>query len=340
MKAEKMSFSNEEIGRIERFAFQRLSPVLTVVMTDIVGSVIKMQEMGEIAYRKLKAEHHDRPIFEIINRDNKGSIIKNRGDGFMFVFAEPSVAVERALEIQQYFREHGHFQVRIGIAMGQCVLDCVGIPDIISMHANIAARAESLCAPGHILVTISVFESASGWIPKSQSCWKNHGFWAVKYGEDFHEYVEPYNKNTTVPMSKLKGTQSCVPTFENVGVFLNNALIVLFKEVIYFFRCLVMLICFFAKKNNTKLPPLPLRSNILLYTAQGETGIHDKQDCYSENEAMNNSAVCLPVNHDAPDDYSENEQTDDIPFYIPNKAKTLPFVFNPKDVCLNFKCSL
>jgi len=161
----------------------------------------------------------------------------------------------------------------------------------------------------------------------------------VKPREDFYEYIEPYNSNLIAPSKPAKGTQSCVPTFENVGVFLNNALIVLFKEVIYCFRCLVMLICFFAKKNNTKLPPPPLRSSILLYTAQEETGIHDKHDCYSKNEAMDNTGVCLPFNRNVQDDYSENEQTDDIPF-IPNKAKTLPFVFNPKDVCLNFKCSL
>lgn len=256
----------------------------------------------------------------------------------MCIFSSPSVATERALEIQQKFHNDDLFKLRIGISMGEVFIEEVGSHlDIVGMAPNIAARAESMCEPGHLLVTRPVFESASSWIPQSQCCWKNHGFWALKPGEDFYEYIEPFNSNLIAPSKPAKGTQSCVPTFENVGVFLINALKFLFREAAYYFELLVMLICFFAQKNNTKLSPQPLRSSILLDTLIEETGIHNEHACYSKNEAMNNIPICLPVNQN---DYSESEQRDNIPFCIPNKEKALPFVFNPKDVCLNFKSSL
>jgi len=289
MKAEKMSFSNEEIGRIERFASEKFASVLTIIMTDIVGSVVMMQKIGSHAYQKLKAEYHDKPLFEIVTRQQKGTIVKNRGDGFMCVFSEPSTAVERALEIQQYFSEHKHFELRIGIAMGQCMIDWSGIPDIISMHSNIAARAESLCKPGHILVTHSVFESASNCIPRSICAWKNHGFSQVKSGENFHEYIEPYNKNLINPMRKLaKGTQSCVPTFENINISLTQSLYKALNFFILFIRCLIYL---FIKKPfaEMKFPPS-------LYTIQEKNNILD--ECgYSESEQRDN--ICIPLNRGA-----------------------------------------
>ncbi len=292
MKAEKMSF--EEIGRVQKFGSDEFSPVLTVVCTDIVGSVTIVQKIGAHAYHNLKAERHDKPIIEIITRDQKGIIIKPRGDGFMCIFSSPSVATERALEIQQKFHNDDLFKLRIGISMGEVFIEEVGSHlDIVGMAPNIAARAESMCEPGHLLVTRPVFESASSWIPQSQCCWKNHGFWALKPGEDFYEYIEPFNSNLIAPSKPAKGTQSCVPTFENVFIFLTNALIFLFREAAYYFELLLMLIYFFAKKNNTELP-YP-RSKIILYTVQEENGIHGEYR-YSESKNRDNIAGCIPLN--------------------------------------------
>jgi len=204
--------TEQDVDKIKKFASKKQAAVLTILIDDIVGSCRIAEEMGDEKYRKFKEEVHDKPFMEIITRDNKGEvikaigkgkIIKSRGDGFLAVFSEPSTAVECALELQEKFHKHKEISIRIGLSMGQVILETVGVhTDVVGRFANWAARAEAASESGHILVTRGVYENASAWLPNSKARWKRHGFYVLKEGEQPLEFFEPYNANTTEPMEK------------------------------------------------------------------------------------------------------------------------------------------
>jgi len=196
--------TKQELDRIKKFASENKASVLTILIDDIVGSSKMIEKMGDDAFQKLKEKDHDKPFMKIITRSKKGEVIKARGDGFLAVFAEPSTAVERALELQENLYEHEKIRIRIGLSMGQVIVKQVGVhKDVVGHFANWAARAESASEPGHILVTRGVYENASAWLPKSKASWKRHGFYVIKEGEQPLELFEPYNANIIKePMTK------------------------------------------------------------------------------------------------------------------------------------------
>jgi len=199
-----------DLEKVERFSTAKHSPVLVIFFDDMKGSAALKQHLTTIedeeAFQQLRREH-DRLLTEIIARDHAGEVVKSTGDGLLAVFAEPSTAVDRALEIQQKLLKHPHLRVRIGMDMGQVRVESAGgvQRDLFGRHVDWAARAESLSDAGHILVTRGVYTDAFGWLPKARVSWKEHGFHTVKEGEDSIEVFEPYNANTTSPMERLRG---------------------------------------------------------------------------------------------------------------------------------------
>jgi hypothetical protein len=177
----------------------------------------------EEAFQRLRREHDDL-LTTVIARDNAGQVIKSTGDGVLAVFAEPSTAVERAIEVQQRLRGHPHISVRIGMDMGQVRVEAAGgvQRDMFGRHVDWAARAESMADAGHILVTRSVYTDAFGWIPKARVAWKEHGFHIVKENEGPLEVFEPYRPDVTEPMDQLNSQRRVlsprlVPAYHNAA---------------------------------------------------------------------------------------------------------------------------
>src|SRR5918996_2297017 len=83
--------------------------VRVVLFDDMRGSTalkeLLAERSDEEAFHELRREH-DRLVGEIIGRDGAGQVIKSTGDGVLAVFEKPSVAVERAIEIQEALHEH------------------------------------------------------------------------------------------------------------------------------------------------------------------------------------------------------------------------------------------
>jgi class 3 adenylate cyclase len=77
--------------------------VRVVFFSDMKGSTTLKQDMAakwdESTFQRLRRQH-DALLTEIITRDRAGEVVKSTGDGFLATFERPSVAVERALEIQ------------------------------------------------------------------------------------------------------------------------------------------------------------------------------------------------------------------------------------------------
>jgi class 3 adenylate cyclase len=191
--------------------------VRVVFFSDMKGSTSLKQDMAakwdEGTFQRLRRQH-DVLLTEVITRDRAGEVVKSTGDGFLAVFERPSVAVERALEIQERLRGHSEIQVRIGLDMGEvCVEAASGrVADVFGRHVDWAARAMALADGGHICVTRPVYTDAFSWITKSRVAWKEHGVHRVKAGDPPLEIFEPYNANIAAPMERLAGERVGTPS--------------------------------------------------------------------------------------------------------------------------------
>jgi len=106
----------------------------------------------------------------------------------MAVFAEPSAAVETALDIQtglvvfnKNSTEIDDINVRIGLHMGQVSVENNLQVDVFGRHVNRAARIESLGQGGQVLLSYTVFDSAKGWLASHDYIeWTEHGVYQLK----------------------------------------------------------------------------------------------------------------------------------------------------------------
>lgn len=184
--------------------------VVVVFFDDMKGSTVLKERMAaasdEQAFQMLRREH-DAVVTEIITRDGGGEVIKSTGDGLLAILYKPSVAVERAVEIQERFHAHPHLKVRIGLDMGEVSVeaDTLSHRDAFGRHVDWAARAMEMAKAGHICVTRSVYTDAFSWIGKSRIAWKEHGPHRLKAGEPPIDMFEPYNANLVEPMATLSG---------------------------------------------------------------------------------------------------------------------------------------
>lgn len=176
----------EDLEPIEQFRREHKTAVLVIMFTDLKGSTELAEQRGEVYSQNVRLKH-DALLREIIERDGTGRIIKNIGDSLMCLFAEPTAAVERAVAIQQmltqYNAAHSNdaaMQVRIGIHLGQVVVEEKVQPDVFGRHVNRAARVESLADGGQILLTLPIYDSAHGWLTERKLVWRDHGDYWLK----------------------------------------------------------------------------------------------------------------------------------------------------------------
>ncbi|HEX9775118.1 MAG TPA: adenylate/guanylate cyclase domain-containing protein [Actinomycetota bacterium] len=186
--------------------------LVVVFFDDMKGSTVLKEQMAaasdEQAFQMLRKEH-DALVTEVITRDGAGEVLKSTGDGVLAVLYKPSVAVERALEIQERLHTHPHLKVRIGMDMGEVSMESGGLNlrDAFGRHVDWAARAMELAEAGHICVTRAVYTDAFSWIGKRRIAWKEHGPHRVKDGDPPLEIFEPHNANIVAPLERLRGVK-------------------------------------------------------------------------------------------------------------------------------------
>ena len=175
-----------DISPIDDFRLRHQTAVLVVLFTDLKGSTELAEKKGE-SYAQSVRQKHDQMLREIIDRNAAGTCIKNIGDALMCIFAEPTTAVERAIQIQEALAEYNAaypdeppMVVRIGMHMGQVSVEGEASIDVFGRHVNRAARIESLADGGQILMTHPVHDSASGWLVERGYQWADHGRYLLK----------------------------------------------------------------------------------------------------------------------------------------------------------------
>jgi adenylate cyclase len=140
---------------------RRLAAILS---TDVVGysRLMGLDEAGTLS--RLNALR--RELIDPTIAAHAGRIVKLIGDGALVEFASAVDAVTCAIEIQRQLREHdaggseaNPIQFRIGINVGDIIIEG---DDIFGDGVNIAARVESVAAPGGISLSEDAWRQVQG----------------------------------------------------------------------------------------------------------------------------------------------------------------------------------
>jgi TolB-like protein len=143
--------------RVER----RLSAVLAA---DVAGYSRLMHNDEEATHVKLTALLTDAVNPAIT--EHGGRIVKNTGDGFLAEFPSAVEAVRAAIQFQTRIKEltfdaveDRRIAFRVGINIGDVIVEP---HDIFGDGVNIAARLESIAAPGGICISSSAYDHVRG----------------------------------------------------------------------------------------------------------------------------------------------------------------------------------
>jgi adenylate cyclase len=154
-----------------------------IVVADVVG-YSRLMEADEVAtladLRKLRSG-----LVEPAVMRHKGRIFKVMGDGFLIEFGSAVDAVAAALEMQRATTAveasaDRRLLLRVGVNLGDVIDDG---SDVLGDGVNVAARLETLAAPGGICISAKV-----------------HGEIVGKIGDRFFDAGERYLKNLARPV--------------------------------------------------------------------------------------------------------------------------------------------
>ena len=118
-----------------------------IMFTDIEGYTAIMQQNEQTAIL-LKDRHR-----EIVQNEHKkfnGRIIQYYGDGTLSIFKSAVQAVQCALVMQQIFRKLPFVPVRIGLHVGDIIIED---GNVFGDGVNLASRIESLGVSGSVLIS-------------------------------------------------------------------------------------------------------------------------------------------------------------------------------------------
>ncbi|MBK8311475.1 MAG: hypothetical protein IPL04_11840 [Chitinophagaceae bacterium] len=124
-----------------------------ILFADVVGYTAMMQEDEEVAVGKINRFRHS---LESIAEELNGKIIQYYGDGALLLFQSSTDAAEFAKVLQMEINEPPVIPVRIGIHMGEVLLQKGNVfGDVV----NIASRIQALAPPGGIYVSEIVYQN-------------------------------------------------------------------------------------------------------------------------------------------------------------------------------------
>jgi pimeloyl-ACP methyl ester carboxylesterase/class 3 adenylate cyclase len=130
--------------------------LLTVLMTDIVGSTAAVSAMGDDRWRAVLEQ-----LDSLVDRRvaaYRGQRVKHTGDGYVLAFTGPTVAIECARALANDASTLG-LRLRTGLHAGEC--ERRG-DDLSGLAVHLAARIMSEAAPGTILTSRTVKDLVVG----------------------------------------------------------------------------------------------------------------------------------------------------------------------------------
>jgi eukaryotic-like serine/threonine-protein kinase len=183
--------AGERLAKVEEFQRKHRTGFLTLLLSDIVGSMQLKQTLGDEGAVPIILRHHA-TIREILNRFNEAQEIETAGDSFLLVFSKPSDAVKFSLLVQNRLRalavETGRpvFD-RIGIHVGEVRIESQQNQDkLFGIQVDTCGRVQALGEADQILLTRSPFDVARQALHGAELdelgplSWLNHGPYKIK----------------------------------------------------------------------------------------------------------------------------------------------------------------
>jgi formylglycine-generating enzyme required for sulfatase activity/class 3 adenylate cyclase len=131
-----------------------------IVAGDISGYSRLMQLDEEGTHARVKRIQRD--LIEPSIAEHHGRLVKTTGDGFFAIFDSPVEAVRCGIVIQQNMLGRNaslpldhRIDYRIGVNLGDVIIE---EDDIYGEGVNIAARLESIAAPGQVFISGGIYE--------------------------------------------------------------------------------------------------------------------------------------------------------------------------------------
>ncbi|WP_434868088.1 adenylate/guanylate cyclase domain-containing protein [Bradyrhizobium sp. HKCCYLRH3095] len=131
---------------------------MAVMLADVVGYSRMMSRSEDATHARLS--DYTSTLIEPCIAKHEGHLVRMMGDGLLVWFPSAVEAVRCALEIQRGFAERqadepNPIRLRIGINAGDVMVDH---RDIYGHSVNLAARIESLAAPGTVCVSQGIYD--------------------------------------------------------------------------------------------------------------------------------------------------------------------------------------
>ena len=129
----------------------------TILATDCVGFSRRMEEDEELTLENLKA---CRALIDPLVKDSGGRIFYTAGDSVIAEFESPVECVNAAIGFQKAIHdrnktlsEKSKLDWRVGIHLDDVIIEG---DNVYGNGVNIAARLETACTPGQILLSTAV----------------------------------------------------------------------------------------------------------------------------------------------------------------------------------------
>jgi adenylate cyclase len=140
--------------------------LVAILAADVVSYSRLMTSDEEGTHLRLMACR--REVFEPKIREYRGRIVKTTGDGALAEFGSVVDAVRCALEVQRLMRTRNaqvpqsrRIEWRIGVNLGDVI---IAPEDIYGHGVNLAARLESLAAPGEVCISAEAWRHVRGTV--------------------------------------------------------------------------------------------------------------------------------------------------------------------------------
>ena len=134
--------------------------LVAIMFTDMVGFTALMQKDESLGLQK---RNRHKSVIEELHNDHRGQIVQYFGDGTLSIFSNAHEAVACAVDIQKALKAPIEVPLRIGIHVGNVIIEPNGI---IGDAVNIASRIESFANVGGVLISDFVYDQV-----KNQTQW-------------------------------------------------------------------------------------------------------------------------------------------------------------------------
>jgi len=128
----------------------------TVLFTDIVGSTLAAERLGDAAWRRLLATHHEDA--RTLLAHHRGRLVNTTGDGFVATFDAPARAIRCAVDLAAAADRLG-IAIRAGVHTGEVEF---ADDDLRGLAVHLAARIMAAADPGTTFTSGTTRELAIG----------------------------------------------------------------------------------------------------------------------------------------------------------------------------------